>query len=157
MVALHAAVHNGVVSLLVDALLGDLGVNPVRVPPHIRTNLAKLDVGLGVVLDRVHKGLVEVAIVEEDVGVVVPPVEVALDRLHGLDNTIQLLVSREHDKGGIGAGLAGIWLEASGNEHLVVLFTDFSVETTQSAHAPREGPWGTGRSSPYCWWGASRY
>jgi hypothetical protein len=128
-VALHTAVHDGVVSLLVDALLGHLGVDPVGVPPHVRANLAKLDRALGVVPDGVPEGLVELPIVEEDVGVVVPPVEVALDRLHGLDDALQLLVSREHDERSVGAGLARVGLEAACDEDLVVLLTDFSAGT----------------------------
>ena len=126
-VALHSTIHDGVVSLLVDTLLGNLGINPVGVTPHVRSNLAKLDAGGGVVLDRLLESIVEVAIVEENIRVVVPAVEVTLDRLHRLDNTIQLLVSCEDDKGGVGAGLAGVRFETSRHKHLVVLFADFPV------------------------------
>lgn len=126
-VALQSTVHDGIVALLVDAFLGNLGVDPVGIPPHVRTNLTELDSGLGVVLDRLLERLVEVAIVEENIGVVVPTVEVALDRLHGLNNTLQLLVSGENDEGGIGTGLAGIWLEATCDEDFVVLFANFSA------------------------------
>jgi len=124
-VALHAAVHDGGVALLGDALLGDLGVNPVREAPHVGTDLAKLDGTRGIVRYGVLEGLAEVAIVEEDVGVVVPAVEVALDRLDGLDDAVQLRVTREDDECGIGARLARVGLEAAGDEDLVVFFADF--------------------------------
>lgn len=128
MVALHAAVHDGIVALLPDTFLGDLGVDPVRVSPHVRANLAKLDLARRVVADGIAKVLVEVAIVEEDIGVVVPVVEVALDRLERLDDAVELRVAGEHDEGGIGARLAGVGLGAARNEHLVVLFTDPPAE-----------------------------
>ena len=127
MIAFHATVHDSCVTLLRDTLLRDLGVNPVRETPHVRANLAELDGSRGVVLDGVLEGVVEVAIVQEDVGVVVPAVEVALNGLDGLDDAVQLLVSREDDEGAIDAGLAGVGLEAAGDEDLVVLFADSPV------------------------------
>lgn len=126
-VTFHATVHDSSITLLGDTLLGDLGVNPVRETPHVRANLAELDGSRSVVLDSVLEGVVEVAIVQKDVGVVVPAVEVALDGLDGLDDTVQLLVSREDDEGAIGAGLAGVGLKAAGDEDLVVFFADFPV------------------------------
>lgn len=71
--------------------------------------------------------VVELAIVEEDVGVVVPAVEVTLDRLDGLDDAVELFIPGENDKGGIGSRLAGVGLEASGDEDLVVLLAYFAV------------------------------
>ena len=126
-VTFHATVHDRGVTLLGDTLLRDLGVDPVRETPHVRANLAELDGSRGVVLDGVLEGVVEVAIVQEDVRVVIPAVEVALDGLDGLDDTVQLLVSGENDKGAIDAGLAGVGLEAASDEDLVVLFADSSV------------------------------
>lgn len=131
MVALQTAVHDGLVALLVDALLGHLGVDPVGIPPHVRADLAELDGARRVLDDGFLEGLVEVGVVEEDVGVVVPPVEVALDRLDGLDHAVQLLVPGEHDEGRIGAGLAGVRLEAARDEHLVVLLADFSAAASR--------------------------
>lgn len=127
-VTFHATVHDSGVTLLSDTLLCDLGVDPVRETPHVRANLAELDGSGSVVLDGVLEGVVEVAIVQEDVGVVIPAVEVALDGLDGLDDTVQLLVSGEDDEGAIDAGLAGVGLEAAGDEDLVVFFADSPVE-----------------------------
>jgi hypothetical protein len=107
-VAFQAAVHDGGVALLCDTLLGDLGVDPVGEAPHVGADLTKLDGGGCVVLDGILEGLVEVAIVEEDVGVVVPAVEVALDGLDGLNDTIQLLVPGQDDEGTVGPGLGRV-------------------------------------------------
>ena len=141
MVTFKAAVHDGGVALLGDALLGDLGVDPFREAPHLRADLAKLDGGGCVVLDGVLEGLVEVAVVEEDVGVVVPAIEVALDGLDGLDNTIQLLVPGQDDKGAVGPGLGGVGFQAALDEDLVVLLTDFPVggERVRSAASSATG------------------
>lgn len=126
MVALQSTVHDSSVTLLRDALLGNLGIDPLREAPHLRANLAKLDRSRGVVLDSVLECLVEVAIVQEDVGVMVPAVEVALDRLNGLDDTIKLLVSCQNNKGTVGTGLAGVGLETTFDKDFIVLFADFS-------------------------------
>lgn len=134
MIALEAAVHDGGVALLRDTFLGDLGVDPVGEAPHVGADLAKLNGGGRVVLDGVLEGLVEVAIVEEDVGVVVPAIEVALDGLDGLDDTIQLLVPGQDDKGTVGPGLGRVGFQAALNENLVVFLTDFPVgERARSA------------------------
>ena len=139
MITFQPTVHDGCVSLLGDALLGNLGINPVREAPHVGSNLAELDVGRRVVSDDLLEVIVEVAVVEKDVGVVIPAVEVALDRLDGLDDAIQLLVSGEDDERGIGAGRAGIRVEATSHEDLVVLFADFAVRGNRVSGGSRVG------------------
>lgn len=153
MVALQATVHDGGVSLLRDTLLGDLGVDPFGKAPHLRADLAKFHRGGGVVLDGVLECLVEVAIVQEDVGVVVPPVEVALDRLDGLNDTVQLLISGQDDESAVGTRLASVGLEAAFDKDLVILFADFPT----SARWSMGQSWGvTGEGgSPYSWRGSS--
>jgi hypothetical protein len=87
-VTLHSTVHDGSISLLCNTLLGDLGVDPIWESPRSRlSNLSKFDWGARVVLNRLLKGRIEFAIVEEHVGVVIPSVEVTLDGLDGLDDT----------------------------------------------------------------------
>lgn len=128
MVAFQSTVHDGIVTLLGDAFLGDLVIDPIGESPHVGSDLAKLDGARGVVADSLLEGLIELAVVEEDVGVVVPAVEVALYGADGLEDTLELLVSGENDKGGVGSGLFVVGLLAAGKEDLVVLFADFSVE-----------------------------
>lgn len=127
MVTFKAAVHDGGVALLRDAFLGNLGVDPFRKPPHVRADLAKLDGGGCVILDGILEGLIEVAVVEEDVGVVVPAIEVALDGLDGLDDTVQLLVPGQDDESSVGPGLGRVGFQAALDEDLVVFLADFSV------------------------------
>lgn len=130
MVALHSTIHDGSVSLLPDTFLGHLVVDPVRETPHAAFDLAELHGGAGVVLDGGHEVLVEVAIVQKNVRVVIPAVEVPFNRLERLNDTIQLLVSCENDEGSVGLGaLEGLGVDGhtARGEDLVMLFADFSA------------------------------
>lgn len=126
MVALETTIHDCGVSLLRNAFLGDLGIDPFGKAPHFGTDLAKLNRSRRVVLDDILEGLIEVAVIQEDVWVVVPAVEVTLDGLDGLNDTVQFLIPGEDDEGAIDPGLGCVWLEAALDEDLVVLFADFS-------------------------------
>lgn len=132
-VALHATIHDGSIALLGNALLCNFFIDPVRKAPCARLNLAKLDGGRGIVSHSLLEVVVEVGVVEEDVRVVVPPVEVALDGLDGLDHSVNLLVAGQDDKGGIGSRRRGIGLEAARDKDLVVLFADFPTRKPPSA------------------------
>lgn len=87
-VALHASVHDGGVTLFPNTLLGDFMINPVGITPHRLINLAKLNGGAGVVLDRRLEGVIEITIVQEDVRVVEPAVEVSFNGLERLNNSV---------------------------------------------------------------------
>jgi hypothetical protein len=117
--------------LFPDTFLGNLVVNPVGETPHGVINLAEFHGGASVVLDSGPELLVEVTIVQEDVGVVIPAVEVALDRLERLDHTFQLLIPRQNNKGGIGARFLVDTVLVNGQtarrEDFVMLFANFSV------------------------------
>lgn len=125
MVTFQTAVHDSSITLLRNALLGDLWVYPVGKTPHIRSDLAEFDRSRCIVFDSVLERLVEVAIIQEYIRVVIPPVEVTLDRLDRLDDTVQLLISGQYDKGAVGSGLGGVGLEAAFDENLVVFLADF--------------------------------
>lgn len=134
MVALETTVHDGSVALLGNSLLGNLLIDPVGVSPHVGTDKAKLDGGRSVVSHSLLEGLIEVAVVEEDVRVVEPAVEVTLNRLDGLDDTIQLLVACKDDKGGVGARsliCLSLGVEATVDKNLVMLFANFSANRCQ--------------------------
>ena len=126
-VALKTTVHDSSIALLGDTLFPHLWIKPVRVSPHVMIDFAKLHRAGRVVLDRVLEGRVELSIIEEDIRVVIPAVEVALDRLDGLDDAVQLLVSGEDHEGAVCSRSAGVRFETSYFEDFVVLFTDFSV------------------------------
>lgn len=128
MVTLKTTVHDSGVSLLSNTLLCNLGINPVGVSPHLGANLSKLDGSGGVVADGVLEGLVEVSIVEEDIWIMIPSVEVSFNRLHRLDNTLQLLVSSKDDECAVHSLSRRVGLETSSDKYFVVLFADFSVD-----------------------------
>lgn len=136
MVTLKTTIHDGSIALLRNALLGNLGIDPIGETPHLRANLAKLDGGGCVVLNGVLERLVEVAIVQKDVWVVVPAIEVALDGLERLDNAIQFLVPGQDDEDAVGARLGSVGLETALDEDLVILLADFSVRWPKSACRP---------------------
>lgn len=101
MVGLHASIHDGSITLLPDALFCDIHIGPIGIAPMLRTNLAKLDGSRGVVHHRLFERAVEFSIVEKDIGVVKPAVEMSFYALQTLNDSVQLLVSRQHHKSGI--------------------------------------------------------
>lgn len=129
-VAFHTTVHDSSVTLLADTLLGDLRVDPIGETPHAVIDFTKLDGCTGVVLHSCLEVFVEVAVVKENVRIVEPTVEVALDRLEGLDDTVQFLVSRENDEGSVSLGSLrplGVNGHAASSKDLVILFADFPI------------------------------
>lgn len=141
MITLHTTVHDGSITLFSDAFLGHIVVNPVGEAPHAGIDFAELDVGADVLTDLIFEGRVEVAVVQEDVWVVEPSVEVSLHRLERLQDTFEFLVTGEDDEGGVGArlvGLEGRVLTAC-DKDLVVLFADFPVHhgVSTSPHIQR--------------------
>lgn len=78
-VAFHAAVHNGLITLLSDAFACNFLVDPVRISPHTRVNLPKLDRRACVIGDSFFERRVEIAVIQEDVRVMEPAIEVALN------------------------------------------------------------------------------
>ena len=141
MVTLHTTVHDCSITLFSDALLGYIVVNPVGETPHAGVDLAKLDIGADVLTDLILEGRVEVAIVQKDVWVVEPSVEMSLHGLERLQDTFEFLVTGEDDEGGVGARLVGLegWVLTACDKDLVVLFADFSVEydVSTSSHIRR--------------------
>ena len=87
MVALHAAIHDCLISLFRDALFGDLRIDPIWESPHTRVNLTKLHRRTRVIGYYLLKRRVELAIIEEDIWVVIPSVEMTFDGFYGLDDT----------------------------------------------------------------------
>lgn len=128
MITLQPTIHQRSITLFPNPFPRNLRVHPVREPPHGRIDLAELDAGLGMILHGLHEGIVEVAVVEEDVWVVIPSIEVALEGAHGLDDTIEFLVAREDDDGGVGAGAGGVDGETACREDFIVSFADSSGE-----------------------------
>lgn len=68
--------------MLSDAFLGDLMIHPIRVTPHGIVNLAKFHGRAGIVLDCRLERVVEIAVVQEHIRVIKPPVKVSFNGLH---------------------------------------------------------------------------
>lgn len=81
MVTLHPSVHDSSIPLLSDTLLRNFMVNPVRIAPHRTVNFAKLCAAAGIILDGVYKLLIKLDIVQKNVRVIPPSVEMPLNRL----------------------------------------------------------------------------
>jgi hypothetical protein len=129
-ITLHTTVHNSSITLFSDALLGHIVINPVGEAPHTGIDLSKLDVGADVLADFIFEGRVEVAVVQEDVWVVEPSIEVSLNRFERLEHTFEFLVTGEDDESGVGAWLVSLddRVLTACDEDLVVLFANFPVE-----------------------------
>ena len=127
MIALHSTIHNCSIPLLSYPLACDLMVNPIRKPPHRTVYFPELHRSIGVVDDSIFKLLVEVSIIQKDVWIPIPSVEVSFDWFHRLYNPLQLSIPRQDDKCCVCAGPTRIDGEASRGEYLVMLFADFSV------------------------------
>ncbi len=127
MVALHAAIHNSGVSLLPNTLFCRLQIDPVRVTPHIRVYFAEFDSSAGVVYNCLLKCLVKVSIVKENIWIMEPSVEMPFHRFYGLDNTLQLLISRQDYQRCVRPWSICLGLEASGYEYFVVILAYFAM------------------------------
>ena len=90
-------------------------------------DLAKLHRSAGVVFDCLFEILFEVSVIEEDVRVVEPTVEMTLDAFDRLNHTVQLFISCKDNEGGIGPGLpCGLFrVEAACGKDSVIFFADF--------------------------------
>lgn len=132
-IALHATIHDSRITLFSDAFPSNVIIDPVRISPHGRINFPKLRRRVCVISDCVLEMLVEVSVIQKHVRVMVETIEMPLDGLDGLDNTLQLFISGENDKGRIRSRATCINLEAAGGKDLIIFFTDFSVSFNQSA------------------------
>lgn len=129
-ITLHTTVHDGSITLFSDALLGHVVVNPVREAPHGGIDFAEFDIRADVLTDLVFEGRVEVAVVQEDVWVVEPSVEMSLDRLERLNDTLEFLVAGEDNESGVGSRLVGLEIRVltTCDEDLVVFLADFPAK-----------------------------
>lgn len=88
MITFHTTIHDGIVSLLCDALLSNIRVDPVWEAPLLWRYLAPLDRSTNVLQDHLPECLVEVAVIEEDVWVMEPPIEMSLDGFDRLEDAV---------------------------------------------------------------------
>lgn len=126
MVTLHATIHDRLIALLSDTFSCNVLVHPIRISPHVRSDLAKLYWATRVVCDDIFEGLVELAIVQEHIWIMEPPVEMSFYTLDALHNALQFFVACEYDEGSVCAWLllCHFWVEAAVHKNLVMLLVD---------------------------------
>lgn len=78
-VALHASVHDNLVALLPDAFSGDVDIDPIGVSPHARIYLSEFHRRTCVVHYSISEVGVEVSIVEKNVGIMEPSIEMPFE------------------------------------------------------------------------------
>jgi len=88
MVTFHATVHNGLVSLFANTFSCNFFVDPIWISPHARVDLPKFYRRTCVVGDGFLEGGIEVAVIQKDVGIVEPSIEVPFNGLDGLHNAV---------------------------------------------------------------------
>ena len=123
-VRFHSTIHDSCITLLRNTLLGDLWIYPVWETPHAGINLSKLNRGASIVGDCLLEVFVKVAVVQENIWVMVPSVEMALNGLDGLQDTLKLLVSGQNDESSVCLWLSSVWNGTSSNEYLIVLLAN---------------------------------
>lgn len=126
-VTFHSSIHDRSITLFSDTLFGNFMVHPVRVTPHAIIDLAKFHGGAGVVLDGFLEHIIKVAVVQKDIRVVKPPVEVSLNRLDRLNDTIQLFIPGQNDEGSVCSWSIRFHWKTARGEDFVVFFTYFPV------------------------------
>lgn len=131
MITFHTTIHDSLVTLFCNTLFSNLGIDPVGESPMLRVYGAKFHGATSVVGDSLLKRRVEVFIIQENVWVMIPPIEMSFNRLDGLNNTIQLLIPRQHYERGFGSRLRRIGPFASRHKHLIMLLAN---SPTQSRH-----------------------
>ena len=78
-VALHASVHDDFIALLSNSFPGHVDIDPVGVAPHAWIYLSELHRGARVIHYRISKIGVEISVIEKNIGIVEPSVEVPFE------------------------------------------------------------------------------
>ena len=79
MVALHATVHDRCISLFPDPFTGHIFVDPIRISPHAGIDLAELYRRASVILNGRFELITKVAVVEKDIRIMKPAIEVTFE------------------------------------------------------------------------------
>ena len=85
------------------------------------------------VYDRLFERLIKVPIIEEDIWIVKPSVEVPFHRFYGLDHTFQLLIPCQNHQRRVRSWSICLGLEATGHEDFVVILTYFPAVQSEYA------------------------
>lgn len=127
MITLHSSIHNGSITLFADTFLRDFVIHPVGVTPHAAVDFSKFHGRTGIVFNGLLERIIEIAIVQEDIRIIEPPIEVSLDRFDGLCDTLQLLIPGQNDERGVCPGTISVHRKTTRSKDLVIFFVYFSV------------------------------
>ncbi len=127
-VTFHASVHDCGVSLFPNTFSCNFVVHPVRITPHGRIDLAKLDRRTCVIGDGMFETIAEVAIIQKHVRIMEPSVEMSFYRFERLYDTFQFFVPCQHYEGAVDAWFYRLefWVDTSSMKDFVVHFADTS-------------------------------
>ena len=77
--------------------------------------------------DGLSEGRIEVPVIQEDVRIMKPPIEMPLHGLDGLYDTFQLLIPCQDHKYRVRSSPIGLRFEAASHKDFVVFLADFST------------------------------
>ena len=138
-VALHTTIHDSRISLLSYPFFCRFLVDPIRITPHIRINFAKFHRATSMVHHGFFKRHVELGVVEENIWIMKPAIEMPLYRLYGLNHTGQFLIASQDDQDSICSWAICLRLEASCNKDFVVFLANFPTSGQQSFECAHHG------------------
>lgn len=127
MITLHATIHDKRITLLPNALLCNFMISPIRETPHGAVNFPKFGMTAGIVPDGVFELLVEVCIIQENIRIIVPAIEMPFDRLDRLDYSFDFLIPSQNDKCSICPRCSIVDMKAAGSKDFVMFFAYFST------------------------------
>ena len=128
MITFHAAIHDCCITLFPDALTGNVCIDPFRIPPHAWIDFAKLDRSACVICNSFLEMLAKVAIIQENIWIVEPTVEMSFYRLYWLDDPNELLISSQDHECGICSWCIDLGLQAPRSKDFVVFLTNPSTQ-----------------------------
>lgn len=144
MVALHSSIHDCSIPLLADPFSSNIVVYPIWVSPTSRVYGTKFNLPACVIGNSLFECRIEHVVIEENIRVVEPPVEVSLYRLHGLYDPFQFLIPRQDHERCVGTRAVGLRFETASDEDLVVFLADLPVDTRSISISKVTGPYGEG-------------
>ena len=153
MITLHSTIHDCGIALLPDSFPCLVRIRPAWIAPHAWVYLTELYWRARVICDGFFEGGIEVSVIKEDIWIVIPAIEMSLDRLYRFNDAVQFLVAGQYYERRICPGCWRINLLAAGHKDFVVLFTYFSLGRSVLADVK---PIKREAVIPYWGWCASR-
>lgn len=129
MVAFHPSVHDCSIPLLADPLSSDIVIYPIWISPTGWIYRSKFNRSACIVGNSLFECRIERVVIKEHIWVVEPPIEMPLYRLHGLYDSFQFLIPRQHHERCISTRTIGLRFETASDKDLVVFLTNLPIDT----------------------------